>query len=76
MKDNKLALVYDNLDLKLTSCEKVLGVLIDDNLTWPNHFKYFFKKDIVIPLAFGSDKIIPFFITQSVILQCLYYASL
>ena len=44
MKDNKLALVYDNLDLKLTSCEKVLGVLIDDNLTWPNHFRYVSKK--------------------------------
>ena len=30
------------------------------------------KKDIFIPLAFVSDKIIPFFATQSVILQCLY----
>ena len=32
MKDNKLALVYDNFDLQLTSFEKVLGFHIDDNL--------------------------------------------
>ena len=30
-----------------------------------------FKKDIVIPLAFVSDKIIHFLTTQSVILQCI-----
>ena len=33
MKDNKLALVYDNFDLQFTSFERVLGVHIDDNLT-------------------------------------------
>ena len=36
----------------------------------------FKNKDIVIPLAFVSDETIPFFTTQSVILQFLYYASL
>ena len=40
MKDNKLASVYDNFDLQLTSCEKVLGVHIDDNLTLTNHFQH------------------------------------
>ena len=40
MKDDKLAIEYDNFDLQLTSCEKVLGVHIDDNLTWPNHFQH------------------------------------
>ena len=44
MKDNKLALVHDNFDLQLTSCEKVLGVHIDDNLTWTNHFQHASKK--------------------------------
>ena len=39
MKDNKLALVYDTFDLQLTSCDKVLGLHIDDNLTWTNHFQ-------------------------------------
>ena len=62
MRD-KLALVYDNFDLQLTTCEKVLGVHIDDNLTWTSHFLCF-KKDIFIPLAFVSDKTIPFITTQ------------
>ena len=44
MKDNKLAIEYDNFDLQLTSCEKVLGVHIDDNLTWTNHFQHVSKK--------------------------------
>ena len=44
MKDNKLAIEYDNFDLQLTSCEKVLGVHIDDNLTWTNHFQQVSKK--------------------------------
>ena len=44
MKDNKLALVYDNVDLQLTSCEKVLGLHIDDNLTWTNHLHQVSKK--------------------------------
>ena len=44
MKDNKLAIVYNNFDLQLTSCEKVLGVHIDDNLTWTNHFNKFQKR--------------------------------
>ena len=38
-KDNKLAIVCDNFNLHLTSCEKVLGVHIDDNLIWTNHFQ-------------------------------------
>ena len=37
-------LVYDNFDLQVTSYEKVLGVNIDDNLTWTNHFQYVTKK--------------------------------
>ena len=37
MKDNKLAIEYDNFDLQLTSCEKVLGVHIDDNLKPRSH---------------------------------------
>ena len=44
MKDNKLAIVYDNFDLQLTSCEKVLGIHIDDILTWTNHFEHVSKK--------------------------------
>ena len=34
--DYILVLVYDNFDFLLTSCEKVLGIHRDDNLTWAN----------------------------------------
>ena len=44
MKDKRLAIEYDNFDLQLTSCEKVLGDHIDDNLTWTNHFQHVSKK--------------------------------
>ena len=44
MKHNKLALVYGNFDLQLTSCEKVWGVHKDDNITWTNHFQHVSKE--------------------------------
>ena len=43
MKDNKLAIVFDNFDLQSTSCEKVLCVHID-NLTWTNHYQQVSRK--------------------------------
>ena len=44
MKDNNLELVYDNFASQLTSRDGVLGVYIDDNLTWTNHFQHVSKK--------------------------------
>ena len=35
---------YENVDFRVTSCEKVLGVHIDDNLTWTSHFQHVSKK--------------------------------
>ena len=55
MKDNNLALVCDHFDLQITSCDKVLGVHMNDNLTWANHFSMF-QKDIIIPMTFVTDK--------------------
>ena len=71
MKDSRLALMYDNFDLQLTSCETVLGVNIDDNLTWTNHFKHVPKRYL---RTFGvySDKFILFFTTQNDVLKCSY----
>ena len=39
-----MAIVYDNFDLQLTRGENMLGVHIDDNLTWTNHFQHVLKK--------------------------------
>ena len=44
MQDDNLTLVYDDFDLQLTRCEKVLGVHIDEHLTWTNHFQHVSKK--------------------------------
>ena len=44
MSDNTLTLTYNNLDLKLTHGEKVLGVTIDENLVWNLHFQQVVKK--------------------------------
>ena len=40
MQDDNLTLVYDDFDLQLTICEKVL----DENLSWTNHFQHMFQK--------------------------------
>ena len=71
MKDNELSIEYDNFDLQLTSCEKVLGVHIDDNLTWTNHFQHVSKKiSSYLWLLFQIKSYLS--LQQSVILQCLY----
>lgn len=44
MKDKNLLLSYNDVELKLTSNEKVLGVHIEDNLLWNDHFLYISKK--------------------------------
>lgn len=44
LNDDTLGLTYNNLDLKLTHSEKILGVNIDDNLVWNLHFQQVVKK--------------------------------
>ena len=40
MQNDNFTFVHDDFDLQLTRCEKVLGVHIDENLTWTNHFQH------------------------------------
>ena len=39
-----LSLSYNEIELQLTTCAKILGVHIDENFKWDNHFKYICKK--------------------------------
>ena len=39
-----LSLSYYEIDMQLTTGDKVLGVYIDENFQWDNHFKYICKK--------------------------------
>ena len=51
MSDNTLTITYNNLDLKLTHGEKVLGVNIDENLVWNSHFQLVVKKSFLVLMA-------------------------
>ena len=75
IKEKKLAIVYDNFDLQLTSCE-VLGVHIDGNLTWTTQYQHVSKNISAYLWLLFQIKSYLFFTSQSVILQCLYKASL
>ena len=42
--DGNLNLEYNNLELQISSNEKILGVHVDENLVWNNHFQQVSKK--------------------------------
>lgn len=44
LSDKGLTLIYDGVNLELSSNEKVLGINIDENLIWNTHFAYVSKK--------------------------------
>lgn len=44
LQNNSLILNLNEVDLKLSSNEKILGVQIEENLVWNGHFQYISKK--------------------------------
>lgn len=44
LDSDKLNVFYDNMSLKMTSQDKILGVFVDNNLTWSTHIKHISKK--------------------------------
>lgn len=42
--DNVLSLTYDNIDLQITTGDKILGINIDENLQWNMHYQAVCKK--------------------------------
>ena len=42
--DNDLKITFNNTDLKNSSNEKILGVHVDQNFVWNNHFQHVSKK--------------------------------
>ena len=50
-----LNLQYKDIDICMSSCDKILGIHVDHNLTWHNHFK-FLSKNIILSLAFEQNK--------------------
>ena len=39
-----LNLQHNDIDICMTSCDKILGIHVDHNLNWHNHFKFLSKK--------------------------------
>ena len=39
-----LSLQYNDIDICMTSCDKILGIHVDNNLTWQTHFSFLSKK--------------------------------
>ena len=48
LQDNNLELNFNDVDLKLSSNEKILGVQIEENLLWNSHVQYISKKKLPI----------------------------
>ena len=46
VNENNLTLSYNNIDLQVTSGDKILGVYIDKNLQWNNHYQAVCKKSL------------------------------
>ena len=44
MHNPVLSLTYSDIDINMTQADKILGVHVDDNLMWNNHFSMFRRK--------------------------------
>ena len=42
--DSDLKITFNDIDLKISSNEKILGVHVDQNFVWNNHFRHISKK--------------------------------
>ena len=67
-----LSLRYSDIDIKMTPSEKILGVHVDYNLMWNNHFQHVSKKNLIIFMVTKQNKIIFVSRAPSHVLQCLY----
>ena len=38
--EDKLSLKYNDIDIKMTTSDKILGVYVDENLSWNDHYQH------------------------------------
>ena len=55
LNDEILNLQYSDIVISMTTCDKILGIHVDDNLTWILHFN-FLSKNVFIYVAFEQNK--------------------
>ena len=51
LTNDHLDLTYNKESLNMISNDKILGVFVDNNLTWSNHIKHLTKKNCIKYLA-------------------------
>ena len=44
LNDAVLNLKYSDIDISMTTCDKISGIQVDDNLTWNSHFNFLSKQ--------------------------------
>ena len=44
LNDAVLKLQYNDIDISITTCDKILGIHVDNNLKWNTHFNFLSKK--------------------------------
>ena len=44
LQNSALSLRYDDMDIRMTTCNKILGVHVDENLMWNNQFQHVSRK--------------------------------
>ena len=42
--EDKLPLKYNDIDIKMTTSDKILGVYVDENFSWNDHYQHVSKK--------------------------------
>ena len=56
MNDAVLNLQYSDIDISMTTCDKILGIQVDENVTWNSHFNVLSKKLSSYNVAFEQNK--------------------
>ena len=44
LDDAVFNLQYSDINISMTTCDKILGIQVDDNMTWNSHFNFLSKK--------------------------------
>ena len=44
LHEGELSLKNNDINIKMTKSDKILGVYVDENLTWNNHYQHVSKK--------------------------------
>ena len=58
LQKSVLSLRYSDIDIRMSTCDKILGVFVDENLLWNDQFHHITKKAIVKLMAFKQDTVL------------------